>query len=358
MKINWILPEASQCGGIRIALQYANAFVELGHDVVCYVPKSGQHYGWKKLFFLKEVLKMHKSAELRGEWFDNKFKFEFPVWITNHSVRDADVTIATSWITSYWTYNLSSKKGKKVYFIQDFETWGTQWQNQIVRESYRLKFDEYITVSTSLHNRLLKDIGTESKIVCNGVESCFLKMHAKKNYDDIVIGMPYRDVRGNDIKNCALGIRVMLKVKEHYPSIQLVTFGFKKPENWNREIEFIENPARQELVKLYANTAIFYVPSIYEGWGLPAMEAMAQENVVLAGYSGGIQEIGVDKKNCIVLDNPRDEQEAVGKIEKLIINQQEREIIGRNARKTVSEMSDSISSRKFEKVLKDICCLD
>lgn len=350
MKINWVLPEASQCGGIRVALQYANALTALGHDVVCYVPKSGQHYGWKKIFFPKEILRMKKNSELRGEWFTNEFRFEYPVWINNTSVRDADVTIATSWITSYWVNKLSRTKGKKVYFIQDFETWGNKKYNEIVLNSYHLPFDERITVSTALHDRVLKETGSNSKIVCNGVEECFLK-DLKKNQNSLVVGMPYREVRGDDVKNCALGIRVLLNIKKKYPEVRLAAFGFKKPDDWNDLIDFYENPTREELVEFYRKTNIFYVPSLYEGWGLPAMEAMAQKNAVLASYSGLIQEVGVDGENCIVLKNPSDEEEAFNKITDLIQDSDKAKKIGQNAREVISQFSENKSVKKFEKAI-------
>lgn len=350
MKINWVLPEASQCGGIRVALQYANALTTLGHDVVCYVPKSGQHFGWKKLFFPKEILRMKKNSELRGEWFDNKFRFEYPVWITNASVRDADITIATSWVTSYWVHNLSKAKGKKIYFIQGFETWGNKKYNEIVLKSYHLPFNERITVSTALHDRILKETGSNSKIVCNGVEECFLK-DLEKNTNSLTVGMPYREVRGDDVKNCALGIRVLLKVKKKYPEVRLAAFGFKKPDDWNDMIDFCENPTREELVEFYRKTNIFYVPSLYEGWGLPAMEAMAQKNAVLASCSGLIQEVGIDGENCVILKNPADEEEAYRKISALIQDYNTTQKIGQNARKVISQLSENKSVKNFENVL-------
>lgn len=355
MKINWILPEATQCGGVRMAFQYANALTEYGHDVVCYIPKSGQHWGWKKIFFPKELLRMHFSDDMKGKWFNNKFPFHFPVWITDNSIRDADVTIATSWITSYWVNGLKKDKGKKVYFIQGFETWGTDKINKIVMESYKLPFDKRITVSTALHDRLLSEAGADSEVVCNGVEKCFLKELKKKCNNKIVIGMPYRDVRGDDIKNCGLGLKVLLKIKRENPDIEIVSFGFVKPQDWNEEITFVENPSRDELVELYNKIDIFYVPSVYEGWGLPAMEAMAQSSCVLAANSGIIREIGIDGENCIILQNPRDEQEAIDKIEFLIQNPDLFIKIGKNAREEVLKMSTEASSRKFEKILKDIC---
>lgn len=200
MKINWILPEATKSGGIIVALQYANILTEKGHDVVCYAPLSGQHYGWKKIFFLKEVIKTKLYPNYKGKWFDNKFRFEFPLWINNKNIRDADVTIATSWITSYWVSKLYKTKGKKVYFIQDFETWGNPKTNELVRKSYNLPFDKYISVSTELHNRLIKECNCDSAIVCNGVEEIFTKDLGKKLNKQIVIGFPYRETRGDDIK--------------------------------------------------------------------------------------------------------------------------------------------------------------
>ena len=162
---------------------------------------------------------MHFSDNMKGKWFNNEFTFAFPTWITNNSIRDADITIATSWITSYWVSGLKHDKGVKVYFIQGFETWGTDKINKIVMDSYTLPFDKRITVSTALHDRLLSEVGADSEVVCNGVEKCFLKEVKKKRNNNIVIGMPYRDVRGDDIKNCGLGLKVLLKIKKENPDI-------------------------------------------------------------------------------------------------------------------------------------------
>ena len=350
MRINWILPELSKSGGVNVALHYANILNDNGHDVICYIPQSGLHYGWKRIFFLKDVFKFHLNDELRGKWFDNRFKFDFPVWINNRTVRDADINIATSWITSYWVAKIN--KGKRVYFIQDFETWGGEKINRAVLESYRLPFDELVVVSSALHDRLLSAVGVDARIVCNGIEDIFLTKLVKKNISDqVTIGMPYRENRGNDMKNCALGIRVLLKIKEKNPSIRIMCYGFKKPEGWNDKISFWVNPTRRELLQFYNMTDIFYVPSKYEGWGLPAMEAMAQENAVLAGNSGVIQEIGIDGQNCVILNNPMDESEAINKITDLIMNPSKRKIIGRNARKIVAGMTIKSSAAKFENIL-------
>ena len=167
MKINLILPGARSSGGVRVAFEYMNALVEKGHDVVCYVPASGAYIGWKKILFPRAMIRLVYSSDWKGKWFDRRFELKFPFAICNKVVRDADITIATSWLTSYWVNRLSPAKGKKVYFIQGFETWETEKINQKVIESYRLPFDAKISVGTALHDRLIQEAGCESVVICN-----------------------------------------------------------------------------------------------------------------------------------------------------------------------------------------------
>lgn len=352
MKINWILPEGSKSGGIKVAMDYANFLTHAGHDVICYIPLSGQHFGWKKIFFAKEVLRTKLKSDLRGEWYNNDFKFSYPIWISNKSVRDADVTIATSWITSYWVNNMKESKGKKIYFIQGFETWGNDRINDVVKKSYSLNFDKLITVSSSLKEKLKKELGVASSVACNGVEEIFLNEYKEKTPNNITIGIPFREKSGNDIKNCEFGIEILLKIKEIHPNVNLCVFGFKKPDNWEVNISFIENPSREKLAKLYSEIDIFYVPSLYEGWGLPAMEAMGMGCCVLAANSGLIEEVGVNNYNCIIINDPRDFNEIVFKINNLIKDPEKILTIGKNAHNTISKMSIKESGKKFEEIVK------
>ena len=96
MKINLILPGAGNCGGVRVAFEYMNALTEYGHDVVCYVPACGSYVGWKKILFPKAIIRLICSHDLQGRWFEKRFDLKFPFIISNFTVRDADVTIATS----------------------------------------------------------------------------------------------------------------------------------------------------------------------------------------------------------------------------------------------------------------------
>lgn len=352
-----VLPGAGHAGGVQMAFEYLNYFAENGNDVVCYVPYFGEYYGWKKILFLKSIVRILLSKDLQGKWFNpKKFILRFVPTINNYSIRNADITIATSWLTSYWVSNLKQSKGKKAYFIQDFETWGSSYQNKLVRQSYRLPFDLRIAISTNLHNKLIKEENSDSVVICNGIHQKYisnLKRH--KECTELSIGFPYREYRGkeNDIKNSHFAINSLKKFAVG-KNVKLKAYGFVKPGQWDDRISFLENPSRKEIFNWYDDIDIFYVPSIYEGWGLPAMEAMARGCVVLASNTGCIYEYGKDKVNCYKLHNMLSEVELFNALNELIKSPRLRESISENAINTVKNFSFEKQAKKFTEQLQKI----
>lgn len=356
MKINLVLPGAGNCGGVRIPFMYLNYFSKKGHDVICYVPLSGDYFGWKRILFLKSIFRIAVSKDLQGKWFKKNFSLKFVPLVNNCFIRNADITIATSWLTSYWVEKLNRKKGKKVYFIQGYETWGSKKQNILVRKSYKLPYDLRISVSNQLKNKLIRNDNCSSRVINNGIQLKYIRkeeIFLKKR--NVTIGMPYRSSDGGkDIKNCKLGLHVLESVKNEKKDVNLKVFGLNKPSVWNDNIEFTENPRRSKLTEWYDSVDIFYVPSLYEGWGLPAMEAMARGCAVIAANIGCIYEFGKNRFNCLILNDPNDKDETVEKINLLIDNYKLRREIGVNALNDVKKYTFESSSLLFERALDEI----
>lgn len=355
MKINMILPALGHSGGVQMAADYLNYFTEQNNDVVCYVPFTGAYYGWKKFLFPKAIYRLLKSKDLQGKWINNKFTIKFIPYINNLWVRNADITIATSWLTSYWVYKLNSLKGKKVYFIQGYETWGNDKENQKVKGSYSLPFDLRVSVSTQLHDKLLREHNSESQVICNGIKKEHIKKTVKKFNNSIVIGFPYRDTRGEgiDIKNSKFALKA-LKQYLTVNRVKIKVYGLKKPKQWDKKIVFLENPSRKQLFNWYDNVDIFYVPSLYEGWGLPAMEAMARGCIVVAYNTGCIYEYGKDKVNCFKLKNMQSTTELFNTLDRIIASNELRNKISNNAMRTISEYSFEKQAKLFLDKLKEI----
>lgn len=67
---------------------------------------------------------------------------------------------------------------------------------------------------------------------------------------------------------------------------------------------------------LYNECKMFVYPSIYEGFGIPILEAMQNGAIVLTSYNSSIPEVGGDA--ALYINNPKDYMEIAEKIDKLL----------------------------------------
>lgn len=101
------------------------------------------------------------------------------------------------------------------------------------------------------------------------------------------------------------GLRYLLKAYAQllieYPDLELVVVGKPQPGGKTEQlldrlsirdrVRFVSGITTAALVKLYAEATLAVVPSIYEGFGLPAGEAMACEVPVVSTDGGALPEI-------------------------------------------------------------------
>jgi alpha-1,3-rhamnosyl/mannosyltransferase len=73
------------------------------------------------------------------------------------------------------------------------------------------------------------------------------------------------------------------------------------------------------------------VPSLYEGFGLPVLEAMARGQVVVAARASSLPEVGGDA--VLYVDDPNDAPELAGALERAIGDRTVRARLTRAARK-------------------------
>jgi len=90
----------------------------------------------------------------------------------------------------------------------------------------------------------------------------------------------------------------------------------------NNNIYFLGPVDQQELVALYSMAELFVFPSLYEGFGLPVLEAMACGTPVLASNISSIPEVA---GNAAILFNPLDEAEMSQVISDVLTSRETRE---------------------------------
>ena len=306
LKINIVLPGFSVKekvnGGYKVIYQYSNYLSENGFDICIYynlmngVNQKG-FPNWltrivkKALFFIKK--KNFPS------WFKlNKKIIQKLCNINNKNIRNADIIIATAYVTTDDVKKLNKSKGKKVYFIQDFENWNGV-SDEEVYNSYKLGFTN-IVVSKWLKNIVDKNSNAKSVLISNGIDEKIFKITNKiedRNNHSIAY-LYHNDVR----KGCKYGKQILEKLYQKYPDLHVELFGYPpRPKNLPLYIHYTQNANEKEVAKIMNESAIYMCTSLEEGFGLPGLEAMFCGCALVSTETQGVYEYAND--DCAMLSN-------------------------------------------------------
>lgn len=338
MKINFILPFKRMSGGIRVVYIYANYLAEQGHEVCCYVPMlSYRGKGQSILFRIKASL---SNIIKKENWFDCKFPVKIVPLIRENFIEDADVVIATAWQTAFDVNKLSEKKGRKYYFIQDYEVFNGNVSD--VEKTYSLGIN-MITISKKLQSKLL-NFSNDVSIVYNGLYDSEYIRGEKKHLNKFTIMLMYHEA---EHKCTTEGLEVIRKIKEKYDNIQIIIFGRKINEKFDEDYIVEESPEREKLMELYQMADVYLFTSKIEAWGLPIVEAMANKCAVIGRKIGALYEL-YDGKNAIIAN---DINEMYGALEVLYKNRLCLYKIQDAAYCTAKKLSWKKSAQKFESII-------
>lgn len=117
------------------------------------------------------------------------------------------------------------------------------------------------------------------------------------------------------------------------------------------DIIFVGRIDDSELVQIYNMAQLFVYPSIFEGFGLPVVEAMQCGLPVLASDTSSIPEIVDNKK---LLFNPADEHEIAEKILKILSDGNLRVELSQMALKNAEKFSWEKTARKTLEIYRSV----
>lgn len=103
--------------------------------------------------------------------------------------------------------------------------------------------------------------------------------------------------------------------------LQLLT-----PEQ-RRRVDFLERVEEKEIASLYREATALVYPSLYEGFGIPILEAMARHTPVIAGQDSSIPEVA---KGAAMLVDPRDTHALCQSMERLVADKTRRDKLVRD----------------------------
>ena len=129
-------------------------------------------------------------------------------------------------------------------------------------------------------------------VIYNAVSEDFFNKNKKKQVDKYCLAVSSLNYH----KNFNFLIEAFMEVET---SLKLIIVGENNPvfnrlnnnNNNNNNIEFYGRCSDKELIQLYQNAEFFIFPSLYEGFGIPPLEAQACGCPVIASNAASIPEI-------------------------------------------------------------------
>ncbi len=289
MKITFVLGYAGLAGGVRVIATYAEALRRLGHEVtVVSTPHKRQSLRRRLSALLRwrggsNGHSHFENVEVRHRVID-RFR---PV--VNDDVPDGDIVIATWWETAEWVWNLSARKGAKVYFLQGYDAHRDEFVPPVER-TWRLPMHK-IVVAQWLADLARDRFGDPSAtLVANGVD--LRQFHAPPRGKQRVptIGLMYSPVH---TKGADIAVEAVHRAGKAGP-LRVIAFGSSRPKSEHRlpaGAEFHLKPAQDALRQLYSSCDAWLFSGRREGFGLPILEAMACRTPVLATPTGAAPEL-------------------------------------------------------------------
>jgi glycosyltransferase involved in cell wall biosynthesis len=181
-------------------------------------------------------------------------------------------------------------------------------QNRVARQVPRI-----ITVSSSSRRDIVEQMGVSPErlaIVPVGADhELFRPLPGVQRVPGRIMTTASADV---PMKGLAYLLEALAKLRTSRPEAHLVVVGEPRPESAASQVmdrlgldgavTFRPGVSDLELVQMYAQAAAVAVPSLYEGFSLPAVEAMACEAPVVASAGGALPEVvGPDGRAALLV---------------------------------------------------------
>jgi glycosyltransferase involved in cell wall biosynthesis len=295
-------PVTKPVGGAKVMYEYANRLHVRGHKIVIVhslrrpFKKMKSPIWWKRLTY-----------QLQGAARPNWFPLEkaIPSLIVNEIsdkyLPDADIVFSTWWQMAYAISKLSPQKGKPVNLIQDYELWSGQEDK--VHASYQLPI-YYATYANYLKELVEKYNSGKVMYIPIAIDTNkFFITKAIEDRNPQSIIMLYSE---EGRKGTKYGLESFIALKEKLPALTVTLFSvYQRPADLPEWIQFYTKPGN--LPELYNQHAIFFSPSLGEGWALPPAESMACGCTVVCTRIGGHADYAIHDQTALLVESKNSE---------------------------------------------------
>jgi glycosyltransferase involved in cell wall biosynthesis len=309
VSVTFLLPWTSlsePIGGLKVVFTYANGLVRRGCDVAIVQPvrELGPRdvKGW-----IRSAFDRSECGPVAPTWFplDRAVAFKRVPSLRSGHVRKADALIATGWQTAEYASMYPSEKGRRLYLVYDYEYYMSAPPAMRARMDRTYRGDFRMLASSPVVRDVLVRQGVREPVDCpNGVE-----------LDEFGVDVPISDARRRSVgfpirpesfKGADDAIRALSIIRTRFgDELEYWCYGWQPTNSLPGWVRFHRLPENGVLRQLLNATAVFMVPSHYEGWGLPGAEAMACGAALVSTDNGGCR-VYAEHERTALLSPPRD----------------------------------------------------
>lgn len=244
-----------------------------------------------------------------------------------------------------WT-EYSVKKAKKVLTISNSS------RDDIIK-LYKKPKEKVVTIYPGIKNF----ISLEPRVF--GMNQLQAKYHTSKKF---ILFVGTLQPRKNIVRLIEAFSKVLTSPDTHEEGLQLVIIGKKgwqyeeileapKKFGVEDEVKFLENVPDNDLDIFYQHALCYVLPSLYEGFGLPVIEAMQRGCPVITSNVSSLPEAGGDAALYV---NPEDVNDIAEKISKLITDKNLREDLIAKGKKQAEKFSWNKSAKETFHILQQL----
>ncbi len=307
LKVTYVLPTLNVSGGVISVIQLVNELILL--DVEARIATLAEYPEiYNRKFYFRPLVYKNKAELIK----------KFP---------ESHIAVATHWTTAPWVAEIVRKgrAGTGLYFIQDYESW-------FFPESDRRARQKVVDTYKLISSKIVKSRWLQEMLAGHGY-------HAEK----IPLGMDLatyypRDVPGGPSEKSPPAVVAMARprtprrgfpdlikaldmVRQAIPAVSIHLFG-EDLSSYSQHIPFpfIDEKVivdAHRMAALYSAGDVFVDASVFQGFGRPALEAMACGTACVLTGVGGVTEYARDGENCL-LAPPEQPGEIAGAIIKIL----------------------------------------
>lgn len=265
---------------------------------------------------MKHVMLVHDIIpELFPEYLNNSRKKEY--WsLTKDAIRKADKIVAVSGRTEkdlIQHLGLSSKKISISHIDVDkiYKKEVSELKSKKILKKYSLK-KGYIYSGGGLEMRKnIEEIIHSYKVLLESNK----KTHFIKDFPQLVISG-----------------KLMPELSPLVTDAERIV----KEMNLTKQVRLLDFVPQEDLPALYSNALVFVYPSLYEGFGLPVLEAMNMGTPIIASKKSSLPEVGRD---AVLYCDPKDTSDIMMVLRNVIINEHIRDELRRRGKERAKNFS-------------------